>query len=117
MFLKTACNRDCPDACGMIAEVENDRVVALRGDPDHPITRGFLCFRTSRFLQRQYHPSRIVKPLLRKGDRQVEIPLKEALDLAADRLAQIEKESGAGAILHYRSGGSLGMMKLLADHF
>lgn len=117
MFVKTACNRDCPDACGMIAEVENDRVVALRGDPDHPITRGFLCFRTSRFLQRQYHPSRIVKPLLKRGDRQVEIPLKEALDLAADRLATIKKESGPGAILHYRSGGSLGMMKLLADHF
>lgn len=116
-FVRTTCNRDCPDACGMVAEVEDGRVVALRGDPDHPVTQGFLCFRTSRFLQRHYHPSRILKPLLRRGDRQVEIPLAEALDLAAEKLKIIKAESGPGAILHYRSGGSLGMLKMMADHF
>src|SRR5436853_7225772 len=92
--VKTTCNRDCPDACGMIAEVEDGRVVALRGDPEHPITRGFLCYRTSRFLKRQYHQDRLLKPLLRRGDRQVEIPLDEALDIAADKLATIKRESG-----------------------
>lgn len=116
-FVRTTCNRDCPDACGIIAEVDSGRIVALRGDPDHPVTQGFLCFRTSRFLQRHYHPSRLSKPLLRRGDRQVEIPLAEALDLAAEKLASIKAESGPGAILHYRSGGSLGMLKMMADHF
>lgn len=116
-FVKTTCNRDCPDACGIIAEVEGDRIVALRGDPDHPVTQGFLCYRTSRFLTRQYHPSRLTKPLLRRGDRQVEIPLAEALDIAAEKLMTIKNESGAGAIFHYRSGGSLGMLKMAADHF
>jgi anaerobic selenocysteine-containing dehydrogenase len=115
--VRTTCNRDCPDACGIVAEVEGDRVVALRGDPEHPVTRGFLCYRTSRFLARQYHPSRITKPLYRVGDRQVEIPLDEALDIAADRLLAIRKESGPAAIFHYRSGGSLGLMKVLADYF
>ncbi|MBM3495463.1 MAG: hypothetical protein FJX72_14245, partial [Armatimonadetes bacterium] len=47
---RTACSRDCPDACGVLATVEDGRVVDLRGDPDHPVTRGFLCFRTSRYL-------------------------------------------------------------------
>ena len=41
--LHTACNRDCPDACGIVARVEDGRVLALGGDPDHPVTRGFLC--------------------------------------------------------------------------
>lgn len=115
--LRTTCNRDCPDACGMLAEVEAGRVVALRGDPDHPVTRGFLCYRTSRFPKRQYSPERLTRPLLRRGDRQVEISMDEALDLAADRLLAIRKESGPAAILHYRSGGSLGVLKPLADYF
>ena len=63
----TACNRDCPDACGLIATVEDGRVVRLEGDPRHPVTRGFLCYRTSRFLSRQYDPSRLTTPLLRRG--------------------------------------------------
>jgi anaerobic selenocysteine-containing dehydrogenase len=116
-LVRTTCNRDCPDACGILAQVEDGRVVALRGDPEHPVTRGFLCYRTSRFLKRQYHPARILKPQLRRGEEFVEIPLDEALDLAAERLLAIKRESGPAAILHYRSGGSLGILKLLSDYF
>lgn len=36
---KTVCNRDCPDACGIVATVEDGRVVRLQGDPDYPVTR------------------------------------------------------------------------------
>ena len=62
--IRTACNRDCPDACGIVATVEDGRIVRLEGDPDHPVTRGFLCYRTSRFLERQYDPERLTSPLL-----------------------------------------------------
>ena len=113
--VRTTCNRDCPDACGMLADVEDGRVVRLRGDPEHPVTRGFLCFRTNRFPERQVHPSRLTQPLLRRGDRQVPIGWEEALDFAAERLLAIRAESGPAAILHYRSGGSLGMLAMLAD--
>ena len=51
---KTLCNRDCPDACGIAATVEDGRVVALTGDKDHPVTEGFLCYRTNQFLGRQF---------------------------------------------------------------
>ena len=60
---RTTCNRDCPDACGILATVEDGRVTELRGDPAHPVTRGFLCFRTSRFLDRQYGAERVTQPL------------------------------------------------------
>lgn len=49
---RTTCNRDCPDACSILATVTSGRVTALAGDPEHPITRGSLCFRTGRFLER-----------------------------------------------------------------
>jgi anaerobic selenocysteine-containing dehydrogenase len=116
-LVKTTCNRDCPDACGMLAEVEDGRVIRLAGDPDHPVTQGFLCYRTGRFLGRQYDPARILRPLLRRDGRHVEITLTEALDLAAERLLRIRQESGPAAIFHYRSGGSLGMLKMVPDAF
>jgi anaerobic selenocysteine-containing dehydrogenase len=117
MRIRTACNRDCPDACGVVATVENGRVVKIQGDPDHPVTRGFLCYRTSRFLERQYDPNRLTTPLVRRGARLVPLPWDDALDLAAEKMLRIKTESGPAAIFHYRSGGSLGLMKHVSDFF
>jgi anaerobic selenocysteine-containing dehydrogenase len=114
---RSTCNRDCPDACGLLAEVEDNRIVSLKGDPEHPVTRGFLCFRTSRFPALLSAPHRLRRPLLRRGGALVEVELDEALDIAAERLTRIRAESGPAAILHYRSGGSLGLLKLVADRF
>ncbi|MBI4469339.1 MAG: molybdopterin-dependent oxidoreductase [Acidobacteria bacterium] len=115
--VRTICNRDCPDACSIVATVENGRVTRIRGDKDHPITRGFLCFRTSLFLSTQYAPERLTTPLLRRNGDFHPIAWDEALDLAADRLMTIRRESGPAAIFHYRSGGSLGVLKRLSDYF
>ena len=114
---KTLCNRDCPDACGIVATVEDGRITKIRGDKEHPITRGFLCYRTSLFLSTQYSQERLTSPLVRHNGRFHPISWDEALDLAADRLTTIRKESGPAAIFHYRSGGSLGLVKHLSDYF
>src|SRR6185503_2916383 len=90
---RTLCNRDCPDACSIVATVEDGRVTRLRGDPDHPITRGFLCYRTSHYLETQYSPERLTTPLLRDGDSFRPISWEAALDLAAKRLLEIRAES------------------------
>lgn len=116
---KTACPRDCPDACGLIATIENGRVIKLSGDPDHPITQGFICGRTSRYPAQQYSTERLTKPLLRrtKDTDFEEISWKEALDLLAEKMLQFRDESGGASILQYRCGGSLGMMKHVGDYF
>lgn len=115
MRVKTTCNRDCPDACGIVATVEQGRITKIQGDPDHPVTRGFLCYRTSRFLERQYDPDRLVAPLMRRGDRLVPVSWDDALDRIAETMLRVKTESGPAAILHYRSGGSLGLVKFLSD--
>ncbi len=120
---KTVCNRDCPDACGIVATVdvshEQERIVKIGGDPDHPVTQGFLCWRTNHYLETQYSPDRLLQPLYRKSldDDFAPISWDDALDLAAARLRQIRAESGPAAIFHYRSGGSLGLLKHLGDYF
>ncbi len=113
----TACNRDCPDACSLVATVEQGRITRLSGDPNHPVTRGFLCHRTSRFLQRQYDPRRLVTPLRREGELFVPVGWGEALDDIAQRLLAIRAESGPAAILAYRCGGSMGILKAVVDFF
>ena len=115
--LRTACNRDCPDACGLLAEIQNGKVVRLKGDPDHPVTQGFLCHRTSRFLDRQYDPDRIVTPLARQGSDFHPIGWEEALERIATKLLQVRQESGPTSILYYRSAGSMGLMKHVTDAF
>ena len=101
----------------MIATVEDGKVVRLQGDPEHPVTRGFLCYRTSRFLQRQYDPERITTPLVRSRDGFEPIEWEDALDLIAEKMLRIKTESGPVAILHYRSGGSMGLMKHVTEYF
>jgi anaerobic selenocysteine-containing dehydrogenase len=117
MKVKTTCNRDCPDACGIVATVDDGRIVKIQGDPDHPVTQGFLCYRTSRFLERQYDPDRVTTPLVARNGAFRAVTWDDALDLIAEKMLRIKTESGGGAILHYRSGGTLGIVKHLNDRF
>src|SRR5205085_11486631 len=110
---KTVYNRDCADAFAIVARVEEGRVVELGGDPAHPVTNGFLCWRTNNFLPLQYSPERLTTPLLRGKP----VSWNEALDFAARELLRIRAESGPAAIFHYRSGGTPGALKHLADYF
>jgi len=97
--------------------VEDGRVRKIQGDPDHPVTRGFLCYRTSRFLERQYDPERLTTPMIRSGSGHAPIGWDAALDLVAQKLLAVRDESGGAAILNYRCGGSLGLMKHVTDYF
>ena len=114
---RTTCSRDCPDACGIVATVEDGHVVSVAGDPAHPVTRGFLCFRTSRYPDLLAGPARLRQPLLRKNGQLVPVSWEEALATAASWLRTVRAESGPEAVFHYRSGGSLGLLKQLADLF
>ncbi|MFT7617553.1 MAG: anaerobic selenocysteine-containing dehydrogenase [Planctomycetota bacterium] len=110
---RTVCNRDCPDACSVLVDVVDGVAVNLRGDPDDPVTHGFLCERTSKFLVRQNSPDRFTQPMFRQDGKLVPISWDAALDLAASKLTKVRAEFGPAAILDYRSGGSLGMLTRL----
>ncbi|MCR9244242.1 MAG: molybdopterin-dependent oxidoreductase [bacterium] len=114
---RTTCSRDCPDACAILATVEDGRITALRGDPEHPVTRGFLCYRTSRFPELAASDRRVERPLVRRNGELTPVDWDTALAHIAERLVAIRAESGPAAIFHYRSGGSLGILKQLTDLF
>jgi anaerobic selenocysteine-containing dehydrogenase len=81
--LRTVCNRDCPDSCGIIATVDSGRIIKHRGDPTHGVTRGFLCYRGNHYLERFYSKDRILYPQRRTGKGWERIAWDDALDIAA----------------------------------
>jgi anaerobic selenocysteine-containing dehydrogenase len=96
----------------MIAEVQDGRVVSVKGDPDHPITRGFLCGRYQHYEDLVNHPDRLLTPLARTDKRAPLEPVSwdVALDLIADNFHRIIGSHGPEAILPYRYLGNMGII-------
>jgi anaerobic selenocysteine-containing dehydrogenase len=133
-----ACPHDCPDACGVLITVDEGKAVKIQGDPAHPITRGFLCAKVAKYLDRVYSPDRVLYPMRRvapKGPGNIQlgagaisrlgragtpvapssevwqrITWDEALDEIASRLKSIVAEFGSESILPYSYGGTLGKL-------
>src|SRR5215831_11055148 len=110
----SVCALDCPDTCLLLVTVENGRGIRLRGDPSHPITRGFLCGKVAQYLEREYSPARLLYPQRRigaKGEGRFErISWDEAFDTIAERLQAIAGEFGSEAILPYSYAGTMGLL-------
>ncbi len=114
--VRAVCPHDCPDTCGLVVTLAEGRAVALRGDPEHPFTRGFLCSKVSRYLERVYHPERLRWPLRRVGlkveGRFVRVSWDEAVDEIATRFAAIAASpDGPQAILPYSYAGTMGKLQ------
>jgi anaerobic selenocysteine-containing dehydrogenase len=99
----------------MLVHVKDGRAVRVQGDPEHPVTQGFLCAKVNRYVERSYHPERLTTPLRRvgaKGEGRFEpVSWDEALDAIAARLRSIVTEHGAEAILPYSYSGTLGLVQ------
>src|SRR3954451_7376481 len=125
--IKAACPHDCPDACGVLITVEDGRATRIQGDPEHPVTRGFLCAKAAKYLDRVYSPERVLYPVKRIADKGPNAGLRhpvtvadsrvwqriswdEALGTIAARFRSIASEFGSEAILPYSYGGTLGAL-------
>jgi anaerobic selenocysteine-containing dehydrogenase len=133
-LVHAACPHDCPDACGVLITIEDGRATKIQGDPDHPVTRGFLCAKVAKYLDRVYAPDRVLFPMRRVGPKgfaternpalppdQSKDPVPyervwrriswgEALDEICSRFRQVSREFGSEAILPYSFGGTLGAL-------
>jgi len=115
---RTACPRDCIDCCSMLAYVdENGRLAKVKGDPDHPVTRGFLCPKGNSYVELVYHPERLLHPLVKRNGRFVKATWDEALDIVATKLSEILEKYGPLAVLHYHYSGSEALTKHLDTRF
>lgn len=112
--VRGACPQDCPDTCAMLYSVEDGELVDVRGDPDHPYTRGYLCVKLKGFAERHYNPDRVLHPLRRvgpKGSGEFEqISWDEALSEIEERWSNIIRNDGPQAIMPYSYAGNIGTL-------
>lgn len=113
------CPHDCPDTCAMVVDVEDkaEGPVAVRigGDPAHPVTRGALCAKVNRYIERTYHKERLAYPMRRigrKGEGKFErISWDEAIEAVANAMKQSIKNNGPQSILPYSYAGTMGVLQ------
>jgi anaerobic selenocysteine-containing dehydrogenase len=109
------CPHDCPDTCAMIYEVENGKLIEVRGNKEHPMTRGGLCVKLKDYHDHHYNPDRVLHPLRRvgpKGSRQfARISWDEAIAEITARWKEIIAKNGSQAIMPYSYLGNEGLVQ------
>jgi len=117
---RSTCPFDCPDTCGLLVEVEDGRAVAVKGDPEHPHSRGTLCPKMVQYQDTVHSPRRLTTPLLATGPKGggsfAPISWEEAIQRIAERWRGIIAEHGAPAILPYSYAGTMGLIQRNAGH-
>lgn len=113
----TTCTRDCTNTCGLIATVEDGRIVRLEGNPAHPYTKGRVCHKAPGFIQRVYSPERVLTPLRRGKDGWKPASWDSVLDEIAEKMIVIRETYGPQAILYYQGYGERTALKLLNARF
>jgi len=118
--VRSVCPYDCPDACGLLIEVEDGQAISVKGDPEHPHTKGFLCSKMNRYHDTVHSARRLTTPLLRtgpKGTGQFQpISWDEAITQICHRWRNIIEQQGAEAILPYSYAGTMGQVQRNAGH-
>ena len=117
---KSVCPYDCPDACGLLLKVEDEKVTAVKGDPAHPYTRGLLCPKMAHYERSIHSPQRLKQPLVRTGKKGAgefrEASWQEAIGIIGQRWRKIIAEYGGEAILPVSYAGTMGLVQRNAGH-
>ncbi len=111
-IVRGACPQDCPDTCAFLYHVQDEKLIEVTGDPDHPMTRGGLCVKLKNFAEHHYHPDRLLYPMKRtgpKGSGQYErISWDEALATIKSKWTGIIDEYGSEAVMPHAYLGNQG---------
>ena len=96
--VRTAC-RQCHGGCGVIAHVQDGKVIKVEGDPQSPISNGTLCSKGLSVTQLAYHPDRILHPMRKTAQGWERITWDEALDTIAEKFNAFIKAHGPESIV------------------
>lgn len=102
---QTACIL-CSRNCGLRIDVEDGQFTRIRGDEDHPLTRGYICQKAARLGHYQHSGERLTQPLKRLDDgRFVPVSWDEALTDIAARLVALRERHGGQSFAFLGGGG------------
>ena len=88
----------CEACCGLEFEVEDERVVSIRGDAEDVFSHGFICPKGAALAELHEDPDRLRQPLLRRGGELVPASWDEAFEAIDAALRPLVAEQGADAV-------------------
>src|SRR6185295_16703330 len=91
----------CEASCGILVDVDGERIRSIRGDPDDPLSHGYICPKAAAIADIHEDPDRLRAPLVREGTRWREASWNEAFDRAAAGLVRIRQQHGRDAVAMY----------------
>ncbi|MCP5004038.1 MAG: molybdopterin-dependent oxidoreductase, partial [Planctomycetes bacterium] len=116
----STCPRDCYDTCSILTTIEDGKAAKLRGNPEHPVTQGFLCWKIQNGLKFVYSPERLQYPLKRVGKKGRDdfrrISWNEAYEEIAHQFMRVKDKYGSGAILPVDYYGHMGLLNKQFSH-
>ncbi|MGG7142703.1 molybdopterin-dependent oxidoreductase [Clostridium nigeriense] len=115
--LSHGCTLDCFDCCKFNIYVEDNEILKIVGDKNHPFTKGFVCKKGLAHLDRLYHKDRIYNPLLKVNGEWKKISFNEALSILSEKLSYYKDKYSSKSILYYEQYGNGALLKSIGDLF
>lgn len=111
------CTLDCADCCRFNIYTEDNKIIKIQGDKNHPYTKGFVCKKGLAHLDRLNHEKRIYKPLLKVNNKWQEISFQEAISIMADKLMYYREKYSSKSIFYYEQYGNGALLKSIGEVF
>ena len=115
-MIKTVCGY-CGTGCGLILEVENNKIVKSRGDKEAPVNKGQTCVKGGFAFGYVHAESRLKAPLIRKAGKLVETTWEEAYNFIAEKLSHIKSTFGPKAITAFASARASNEVNYILQKF
>jgi len=100
--------RVCTSVCGILVDVEDDRVVRVRGDQEHPLSHGYTCAKGRALPQMHHHAARLERPMQRVDGELRPTTWDACLDDLGDCVRAIVEEHGPASVgIFFGSGNGM----------
>ena len=111
------CTLDCFGCCKFNVEVVENKVVKIEGDKAHPYTKGLICQKGRKHLDRMLAADRILTPMKKVDNQWIAIDFHEAVAIVAEKLSFYKEQYGSNSVMHYSESGSGSVLKGIEDIF
>ena len=111
------CTLDCADCCKLNVYKDDNNIIKIEGDKEHPYTKGFICKKGLAHIERLNHPNRIYTPLFKVNGKWKEISFEKALDIMAEKLCFYKEKYSSRSIMYYEQYGNGSLLKSIGDIF
>ncbi|OBR90614.1 putative dimethyl sulfoxide reductase chain YnfE precursor [Clostridium ragsdalei P11] len=111
------CPLDCFGCCKLNVYVEDNKVVKIEGDKNHPYTKGIVCEKAKNHLKRLNARDRLYSPIKKQNGKWVNITFEEAINIISDKLRYYREKYSSNSVIHYGSSGTGTILKGIEDIF